>query len=85
MERAPNRDVFQPGITSGVNPMQTTRSHVVELSQARRRYVVLRNSLDPANEMDRDLHAELTATIRALDQKIAALSSPLAVVKDRRA
>ena len=43
------------------------------LLAARRRYFELRAALPCDNELDIDLHAELTAVIRALDGKIARL------------
>lgn len=41
------------------------------LMAARRRYYELRAALRCDNELDIDLHSELTAVIRALDAKIA--------------
>jgi hypothetical protein len=38
---------------------------------ARLRYEEIRRNLNPERELDRDLHAELTRTLRAIDQKIA--------------
>lgn len=41
------------------------------LLAARRRYFELRAALPCDNELDIDLHSELTAVIRALDAKLA--------------
>ena len=44
------------------------------LLAARRRYLELRAGLPCDNELDIDLHAELTAVIRVLDGKIVRLA-----------
>ena len=41
------------------------------LIEARRRYAALRDALPCDCALDRDLHAELTEAIRAMDAKIA--------------
>lgn len=46
-------------------------SAVDRLREARRRYVELRDALPCDCALDRDLHAELTEAIRAIDAKIA--------------
>ena len=48
-------------------------SAMLRLLTARRRYFELRAALRCDTELDIDLHEELTAVIRTLDAKIAAL------------
>jgi hypothetical protein len=49
------------------------RTAMPRLLAARRRYFELRAALRCDNELDIDLHAELTEAIRTLDAKIARL------------
>lgn len=64
--------------------MRTARCDIVLLFRARCRYDEVRRSLDLSNELDRDLHAELTETIRALDGKISELAAPVSALRAAR-
>ena len=62
----------------------STRCDINSLFLARCRYDEMRHGLDPSRDLDRDLDAELSETVRAIDRKITEMSAPVTALKAAR-